>query len=145
MKAASYTAPLSAADTRTAVGLATANLDTQFTNIHNKTTNLPASPAAVGSAMTLTAAYDAAKTAASAADVNAQVVDVLRVDLLPDSYSAHEAQPTIAQAILAIHQFLFEREVSGTTMTIQKPDGTTTAITVTLDSDTDPTTTHRSA
>ncbi len=34
-----------------------------------KTDNLPSSPAAVGSAMTLTAAYDAAKTAAAAADV----------------------------------------------------------------------------
>jgi hypothetical protein len=33
--------------------------------VNTKTTNLPTSPAAVGSAMTLTAAYDAAKTAAA--------------------------------------------------------------------------------
>lgn len=36
-----------------------------------KTDNLPAAPAAVGSAMTLTSAYDAAKTAASQASVDA--------------------------------------------------------------------------
>ncbi len=39
------------------------NLKTLIDAISSKTTNLPASPAAVGSAMTLTAAYDAAKNA----------------------------------------------------------------------------------
>jgi hypothetical protein len=39
--------------------------------IKAKTDNLPASPAAVGSAMTLTAAYDAAKTASQAGDAMA--------------------------------------------------------------------------
>lgn len=84
-------------------------------------------------------------TATMKASVNAEVVDVLRTDTIPDSYSAHEALPTIAQAILAIHQFLMEREVSGTSVTVQKPDGTTTAMTLTLNSATDPTTVHRSA
>lgn len=79
------------------------------------------------------------------AEINAEVVDVLRTDTLPDSYAAHEAQPTIAQAILAIHQFLMERAVSGTTVTVQKPDGTTTAMTLTLDDGTNPTSVHRSA
>jgi hypothetical protein len=65
LASASYTAPLDAAGTRSAVGLASANLDTQLTAIDDyidtevaaikaKTDNLPASPAAVGSAMTLT-------------------------------------------------------------------------------------------
>ena len=62
---------LDAAGVRDAVGLASANLDTQLSGIHAKTTNLPASPAAVGSEMTLPSAYDAAKTAASAASVAA--------------------------------------------------------------------------
>ena len=58
------TSTLDAAGVRTAVGLATANLDTQLAEIEGetddiaaikaKTDNLPASPAAVGSAMTLT-------------------------------------------------------------------------------------------
>lgn len=46
---------LTQANVRTAIGLASANLDTQLSGINAKTTNLPASPAAVGSAMTLAA------------------------------------------------------------------------------------------
>jgi hypothetical protein len=42
-----------------------------ITAIKAKTDNLPASPAATGAAMTLTSAYDAAKTAASQSSVNA--------------------------------------------------------------------------
>jgi hypothetical protein len=79
---------LAAADIRSAVGLASANLDTQLTTIDDfldtevaailaavdtvaaikaKTDNLPASPAAVGSAMTLAAdAVNATSLAASA-------------------------------------------------------------------------------
>jgi fibronectin-binding autotransporter adhesin len=44
---------LTAAGVRSAVGLASANLDTQLGGVAAKTANLPASPAAVGSAMTL--------------------------------------------------------------------------------------------
>ena len=47
-----------------------AAVDTEVAAIKAKTDNLPASPAAVGSAMTLTAAYDAAKTAATQASVD---------------------------------------------------------------------------
>lgn len=77
-----YTAPLDAAGTRSAVGLASANVDTQLGAIAGyidtevgaikaKTDNLPVSPAATGDAMTLTGAYDAAKTAAQAGDAMA--------------------------------------------------------------------------
>lgn len=75
----------------------------------------------------------------SAAQVNAEVVDVLRTDTIPDSYSADGAQPTIAQAILAIHQFLQERSVTGTTVTVTKPNGSTVAMTFTLDNGVSPT------
>lgn len=75
----------------------------------------------------------------SAANVNAEVVDVLRTDLIPDSYAADGAQPTIAQALLAILQFLTEKSVSGTTLTVYKPDGTTAAMTLTLSDATNPT------
>ena len=84
LASAGYTAPLDAAATRSAVGMASANLDTQIGTlatasnlavvagyldteiaaIKAKTDNLPASPAAVGSAMTLsTAGYEAAADA----------------------------------------------------------------------------------
>jgi hypothetical protein len=45
-----------------------AAVDADVLAVKAKTDNLPASPAAVGSAMTLTSAYDAAKTAAQAGD-----------------------------------------------------------------------------
>ena len=75
----------------------------------------------------------------SAAQVNAEVVDALTVDMIADSYSADGVQPTIAQAILAIQQFLTEKSVSSTTVTVKKPNGSTTAFTLTLDSATSPT------
>lgn len=75
----------------------------------------------------------------SAAQVNAEVVDVLRTDTLPDSYAADGAQPTFAQAVLAVHQFLMEKAVSGTTVTVNKPDGSTAVMTFTLDDGTSPT------
>ena len=73
----------------------------------------------------------------SAAQVNAEVVDVLRTDTLPDSYAADGVQPTIAQAILAIHQFLTEKSVSGVTVTVNKPSGVA-AMTFTLNDATTP-------
>lgn len=74
----------------------------------------------------------------NAAAVNAEIVDVLRTDTIPDSYAADGAQPTFAQAVLAIHQFLMEKAVSGTTVTVKKPDGSTTAMTFTLNDGSSP-------
>lgn len=78
---ASISADVAAVKAETATIVADTNeLQTDLTNggrldllvdaIKAKTDNLPASPAAVGSEMTLTAAYDAAKTAASQSSVN---------------------------------------------------------------------------
>lgn len=57
-------------------------LDLLIDAVKAKTDGLPASPAAVGSAMTLTSAYDAAKTAASQASVNTidNIVDAILED-----------------------------------------------------------------
>lgn len=56
--------------TQTSVDTIAGYIDTEVAAIKAKTDNLPASPAAVGSAMTLTADYDAAKTAATQTSVN---------------------------------------------------------------------------
>ncbi len=63
--------------------------------IQTKTDNLPASPAAVGDAMTLTSAYDAAKTAASQTTVNAVKT---KTDNLPASPAAVGDAMTLTQA-----------------------------------------------
>lgn len=80
----------------------------------------------------------------SAAQINAEVVDVLRTDTIPDSYAADGAQPTIAQAMLAIHQFLTEKSVSGVTVTVNKPNGTSQAMQFTLNDATTPSSITRS-
>ena len=71
--------------------------------------------------------------------------DVTAGNALPDSYSADGAQPTLAQAILEIRQFLFERAVSGTTVTVKKPNGSSSAMTFTLDNNASPTSITRAS
>jgi len=48
-------------------------------------------------------------------------------------------RPTPAQALYGIYQFLFDRGVSGTTMTVYAPDGTTPLMTFTLNDPSTPT------
>jgi hypothetical protein len=58
---------------------------------------------------------------------------------LTESYAADGAAPTLTQAVLAIQQFLQERSVLTTTMTVKKLDGSATAMTFTLNDATAPT------
>jgi hypothetical protein len=69
------------------------------------------------------------------AQVNTQV-DIAFTTELPDSVSADGSFPTRDQALLEIIQFLQERAVSGTTVTVKKPDGSTSLMTFTLDAET---------
>jgi len=62
---------------------------------------------------------------------------------LTESYAADGAAPTLAQAIFLIQQALTEFAISGTTTTIKKVDGSTTAATLTLDDGTTPTSVTR--
>lgn len=58
---------------------------------------------------------------------------------MTESYNADGAAPTPAQALFLIMQSLTEGGISGTTWTVKKLDGSTTAATITLDSATAPT------
>jgi hypothetical protein len=109
----------------TAANLATAAgyIDTEVAAIKAKTDNLPASPAAVGSAMTLTSAYDFAKGDVAVAE----------------AYATDGAEFTPAQALYMIWGLLAEKNIAGTTMTIKKLDGSTSAMTFTLNDATTPT------
>lgn len=71
-----------------------ATVDTVVDAIKAKTDNLPASPAAVGSAMTLTEAYDAAKTAAPTAG---EVADAVLDEILAE----HAVPGSVGQALSA--------------------------------------------
>jgi len=104
-------------------------LDLLVDAIKAKTDGLPASPAAVGSAMTLTSAYDFAKGTVA----------------MTEAYAALGATVTPAQALHQLIAMLNERSISGTTLTAKKLDGSTSAMTFTLDSATAPTSQTRAS
>lgn len=70
------------------------------------------------------------------------VSDVLTTQMT-ESYATDGTAPTLAQALFAIQQFLFDKDVSGTTLTVRQLDGTTSAMTFTLDDGTNPTDINR--
>ena len=101
----------------TAADLATVAtyVDTEVAAIKAKTDNLPASPA-------------------SAADVAAVLTSTLT-----EGYAADGAALTVEKALHMIWALLAERSIAATTLTAKKLDGSTTAMTFTLDSATTPT------
>jgi len=131
-------------------------VDTEVAAIKAKTDNLPAAPAAVGSAMTLEdGAITAAKIAADAitaakiaadaigaselaADAVAEIVAAVLTTQMTEAYAADGVAPTLAQALFLLMQGCLEFAISGTTITVKKLDGSTTAATYSLDSSSAP-------
>lgn len=72
------------------------------------------------------------------AEVQSEVQDALDATLA-DSVPADGTRPSIAQALYMITQFLYERSVSGTTVTVKKVDGSTSLLTLTISDATSPT------
>lgn len=101
--------------------------------IKAKTDNLPASPAAVGSAMTLTAAYDAAKTAAQAGDAMAltTAAQAAAADKLLGRSLAGGADGgrDVADALRILRN---KRAVAAGTLTVYQEDDATPAWTATV-------------
>jgi len=133
LASSSYAAPLDAAGVRSAVGLASANLDTQLAAIDDyldtevaaikaKTDNLPSDPADQSG---VEAAILAAWTTA-----------------ITESYASNGAAFTPAQGMYAIHQMLMDFAISGTTISVKQLGGTE-AFAVTLDDATTPTSASR--
>lgn len=71
--------------------------------------------------------------------LSATGVDDVLDDPLSDSVPADGALPTLRQAVYMITQFLTERSVSSTTLTVKKVDGSTALMTFTLNDATTPT------
>jgi len=84
----------------------------------------------------------AASIATGAIDADALSADAVSeiwTTALTESYNTDGAAPTPAQALFVIMQMLTELNFSGTTGTVKKLDGSTTAFTVTINSATTPT------
>ena len=75
---------------------------------------------------------------------NVAVTDITQRQI-PDSIPSDGTRPTIEQSLYMIIQFLTERAVSGTTVTVKKVDGSTSLLTLTLDDGTDPTSITRAS
>lgn len=143
------TAPLDAAGVRAAVGLASANLDTQLGTL--------ATASALSALVTTVGVAGAGLTEAGGtgdqltavpwnadwdSEVQSEVVDALN-QALTESYAAAGSTASVAQMLYMIQQHLGNAAISSTTKTVKKLDGSTTAGTFTLDSATDPTTIAR--
>lgn len=89
------------------------------------------------------AAADTLTASALATDAVNEIADGVRARQLTESYAADGVAPTLEQALLLIQQMLTEMSIAGTTMTIKKLDGTTTAATLTLNDATTPTSVTR--
>lgn len=159
---------LDAAGIRSAVGLASANLDTQIGAIDTAIgalNDITAADVWAAGTRTLTAGTNIVlakgtgitgfndlaaadvRTALgmASADLDTQL-DALASTLsglfttqLTESYRADQAAPTVAQALCELLAHPGEASIDGTTKTLKKFDGVTTAMTFELDSDTTPT------
>ncbi len=93
--------------------------------------------------VTLTATF-AGNLTGSVGSLSNAGVDALYTRQLTESYNADGAAPTVAQALHVIMQMLTEMSITGTTMTVKKLDGSTTALTLTLNDASTPTSVTRS-
>lgn len=75
--------------------------------------------------------------------LSADGVTAVLTTAMTEAYAADGSPPTLAQALFLIQQALTEFTISGTTLTVKKLDGSTTAATMTLNSATLPTGTTR--
>lgn len=78
-----------------------------------------------------------------AADAITEIVNAVLTTAMTESYNADGSAPTLAQALFVCMQRLTDFAISGTTITVKKLDGTTSAYTLTLDDATNPTSSTR--
>lgn len=116
----------------------TANITGAVTG--NITGNLSGSVGSVTAAVTVGTNND--KTGYTLSNAG---VDALYTRALTESYATDGAAPTVAQALFAIQQFLQEKEAVGTTLTVKRLNGSTTAMTFLLNDASAPTSITRTS
>ena len=121
-----------------AVGSVTGAVGSVTGNVGGNVTGSVGSVAAGGitAASIATGAFDAD---ALATDAVTEIVTGVLTSAMTEAYPTDGSTMTVAQALYLIAQSIGEFSVSGTTVTVKRVDGTTTAATYTLDSSTAPT------
>lgn len=148
MAANVMTAAAAAADLTTELqsGLATAAnlatvagyIDTEIATLVTGVASLQTAVADVPTNAELATALDAIPTAA-------EIATAVHTTALTEAYSTDGGTVTVAQALYELLALASEFSVSGTTMTVKKRDGSTTALTLTLDSASAPTSITRAS
>lgn len=114
---------ITAAGIRTALGMSSANLDTQISTL--------ATAAALDTVDNLIDTEIAA--------IQSTLASLFTTAITEPTYRTDGAAGSLAQLIYEINQTLGDRSISGTTCTVKKVDGVTTAFQQTLDSSSTPT------
>ncbi len=116
---------------------------TTVTNLTNAPTSGDLTAAMKTSVTTAATAATPTVTAGTVSDKTGYAlstggIDALFTRSIAESYAADGAAMTVAQALYLIAQTVGEFSIAGTTITVKKLDGSTTAATYTLDSSTAP-------
>ncbi len=121
-------------------GLSNINLPNQTMDIIGDITgNLSGSVGSVTGAVGSVAGNVDGNVTGSVGSLAAQAVTDILTTQMTEAYNADGTAPTLAQALFMILQQAGEFSISGTTITVKKLDGSTTAATFTLDDGSDPT------
>ena len=113
---------------------ATGEAGIDWANVGSPTTTVGLSGTTVGTLTNLpTMPADWITASGLKADAVTEIKTAIRSTAISESYPAVGEAPTPDQATLMILQWLFEKSVSGVTVTVNKLDGETEAMTFTLD------------
>ncbi|MCR9215294.1 MAG: hypothetical protein NXI13_16375 [Proteobacteria bacterium] len=141
IKAVTDNLPNSGALSSLATASALATVDTNVDSILTDTgTTLPATLATILADTNELQTDDVPGLIAALNNISA--ADILTT-ALTESYAADGAAPTLSQLLFLVQQMLTEKSISGTTMTVKRLDGSTTAATLTLNDATTPTSVTR--
>lgn len=106
-------------------------------NVENETTTLDLSNTSINLCDTTTAVTNGVTLAGTA--TSSQLVTDILTSQMTESYAADGSAPTVSQSLMLIQQILGDFSISGTTLTVRKIDGSTTASTFTLNDASTPT------
>ncbi len=90
-------------------------------------------------------AANAITAASIATDAGTEIADAVLTRQMTESYNTDGVAPTVAQSLFGIFQAITEMSISGTTLTVNKLDGSTSAMTFTLNDATNPTSRTRAS
>jgi hypothetical protein len=117
-------------------------LDTEVAAIKAKTDNLPADPA---DASDIASSFSTLSTAVAALPTASSIATAIGSRQATESYATDGSVPTYDQFLFMIWAALAQFAISGTTISAKKLDGTTEAMTFTIDDDTSPTSRTRAS